>query len=260
MLTTIRNFRDFGGFRVPGGGRVTAGRLLRSAHPTDASDQDMAALGALSLSTIVDLRRPTERREQGDRRPPGFSGLVIASEDGDLGEAPHVEFMRGGDTSPAAIDAYLMGYYRSAPYVARHRDLFARTFEALQTTPGALLIHCTAGKDRTGLLVALIRTALGGDFKETLADYLATNAVALTPINMDKARESILTITGSTPNDDAVRAFVGVWGHHLEAAFDEIRSRSGSIDIYLAELGLDATARSRLRRNLIDDASWANGG
>ncbi len=152
----IDNFRDFGGF-AGRFGRVRPGRLFRSAHLAKASQADLRTLQTLGLAAVADLRRFTERERAPNRLPDGFSGLLIANDAGDRAEAPHIEFLRQGDLSDAAVERYLLAYYRQAPFEARHRDLFARVFAALGRLDGALLVHCTAGKDRTGLLAALVQ-------------------------------------------------------------------------------------------------------
>jgi protein tyrosine/serine phosphatase len=246
----IDNFRDFGGFATADGGRVRRGLLLRSAHLGAATDQDLARLDAVPVTVIVDLRRPSERERDPSRRSAGFRGQLIESDD-DGGQAPHLEFLRAGDLSPEAVEAFLLGYYRQAPFLDRHRDLFARAFAALDRAEGAMLIHCAAGKDRTGLLAAMIRTALGGRFDETVADYEATNQAMITPDRIVLAREKLQAILGRPPPEMIVNGFLGVWGRHLAAAFAEIEARCGSIEQYLDGLGGDAARRGRIARRLV---------
>ena len=249
-LQGIDNFRDFGGFAVGGGRMVRRGRLLRSAHPANATDHDLAVLAAIPVPVVVDLRRRAERRQAPSPRNALFSPLTIQNDEGD-GEAPHVAFLRGGDLSAAAVEAYLTGYYRNAFFEPRHRDLFARTFAVLADQDGAVLIHCTAGKDRTGLLAALIRTTLGGGWAETAADFVETNRHTLTPERRAAAMPGLTAMIGAPPSEAIQRAFLGVWPHHLDIAFAEIEARCGSLDAYLVSLGVDEGARRRLAQQLV---------
>ena len=73
----IDNFRDYGDYDTAAGRRIHPGRLLRSAHHARATDADLARLKALDVRTIVDLRRPGERRDQPSRRYEGFAGQVV---------------------------------------------------------------------------------------------------------------------------------------------------------------------------------------
>ncbi len=246
----IDNFRDFGGFSGRFG-MVRMGRLFRSAHLARASAADLAVLSGLNLAAVIDLRRPTEREGAPNRLPDGFGGLALASDDGDRAQAPHIEFMLQGDLSDAAVERYLVGYYEQAPFEPRHRDLFARAFAVLARPGAAILVHCTAGKDRTGLLAALIRRALGAHDDDVLQDYLATNAATLTPARIVRAHKELLALTGFEPSLATIDGFLGVASRHLQAAFAAIDRRGGGLEPYLASLGVDSAAAERLRRNLI---------
>ena len=197
-LTGVENFRDFGGAPSIFGGRVRMGRLFRSAHLAGASEPDIAELERLGVRTVVDLRRPTERRSQPSRWT-GFSGRLISTDEGDRAEGPHIEFLRQGDLSDAGVEAYLSDYYRRALFEPRHLAMFTGAFAALDEGDGALLIHCTAGKDRTGLLAALVQRALGVEWREIAADFLETNAVMMTPARRTRVAASLAPLVGASP-------------------------------------------------------------
>ena len=88
---------------------------------------------------------------------------------------PWWTFIRGCDLSEAAFRGYLLDYYTAAPFAPRHLDLFSRYFRALAEAEGPVLIHCAAGKDRTGVLAALTHSLAGVHRDDMLADYLLTN-------------------------------------------------------------------------------------
>ena len=224
VFAGVENFRDFGGAPSALGGRVRNGRLFRSAHLAGASEADIAALQRLGVRTIVDLRRTTERRTQPSRWT-GFPGRLVMSDDGDRAEAPHIAFLRQGDLSDAAVEAYLSGYYRDAPFEPRHAALFAGTFAALDEEDGALLIHCTAGKDRTGLLAALIQRALGVEARDVTADFLQTNTVMMTGPRRRRTAATLAPIVGGEPSEAILRGFMGVTASHLQIAFEAIDAR-----------------------------------
>ena len=104
-LEGVENFRDYGGYAVPGGRRIVRGKLWRSAHHGGATDADLAQIAGLDLAAVVDLRRPTERANQPSRRPGGFAGRVIDCDAGDQAEAPHVAFLRETDLSAESARA-----------------------------------------------------------------------------------------------------------------------------------------------------------
>ena len=246
----IDNFRDFGDVPTTGGGRVRTGRLFRSGHLAAATPVDIEALAQLGIATVVDLRRPTERARQPSRWL-HFPGRLIVSDAGDRAEGPHGEFLRAGDLSDAGVAAYLAGYYRAAPFEPSHLSLFADAFEALDRNAGAMLIHCAAGKDRTGLLAALILTALGVAPADVTADFMRTNAMMMTPERRRRVTASLQPIIGEAPSEAILTATMGVTAAHLDVAFDAIRSRTGSLEAYFGTLGADPARLGRIRAHLL---------
>ena len=252
-LEGVENFRDYGGYAVPGGLRVVRGRLWRSAHHGAATDADLARIAGLGLTAVVDLRRPTERANQPSRRPDGFAGRVIDCDGGDQAEPPHVAFLRETDLSAESARAFFLDYYRKAPFEPRHLELFGRYFEALDMGR-PVLIHCTAGKDRTGLLAALTHHLLGVDEADLLADFELTNRAARIETRLPQVTEAMTESLGRRPSETAVRAFLGVDRTYLAEAFGAIRREAGSVEAYLAGLGLDGARVEHLRRTWLEPA------
>jgi protein tyrosine/serine phosphatase len=237
---SIDNFRDFGGYAVRGGGRLRRGRLYRSAHHGRATDEDLGALAGLNLAVVVDLRRPDEREKEPSRRPPSFRGLIVENDLADGGDA-YQAFVMASELTSESMRAFLLNYYRRAPFEPRHVDLYRRYFAALGAGQGPVLIHCAAGKDRTGILAALTHHALGVHWDDALADYLLTNDPKRIEERAPVYAEHLAAITGRRPDAAAVRTALGVETAYLEAAFEEIRSRCGSLDGYLETvLGMGA--------------------
>jgi len=247
----IDNFRDYGDYATSAGRRVKPGRLYRSAHHARATEADLARLGDLGVATVVDLRRPGERRHQPSRRPAGAACVVVESDHDDGGEAPHITFLKTADLTEASGRAFMGEAYRRLPFEPPHLDLFTRYFRALADADGPVLIHCAAGKDRTGLLAALTHHLLGVSRDDMVEDYLLTNrAVTLEARAPDIARQ-LEAMTGRTASHGAVVAFLGVEPDFLEIAFRTIEDQHGSLDAYLeAALGVDAAMRDRIGERL----------
>ena len=246
----LDNFRDYGDYA--GGGRhVRVGRLYRSAHHARLTAPDIDALGKFGIETIVDLRRPGERRQQPSRRPTGFAGTVIESQHDDGRESPHITFLKTADLTPDSGRRFMTETYRNLPYDPAHIDMFGRYFAALGQTDGAVVIHCAAGKDRTGMLAALTHHLLEVGREDMMADYLLTNTAVDLEARAPSIARQLKAMTGRDAAHDAVVAFLGVEPAYLEAGIQAIEARSGSIDAYLTTvLGVDSALRDRISERL----------
>jgi protein-tyrosine phosphatase len=252
-LEGVDNFRDFGDYATAAGRRVHPGRLYRSAHHGQATDADLAAIAALNIAVIVDLRRGEERQRTPSRRHDGFAARLIENDGNEASSDPFVEFIKASDASEGAFRAYMASYYRGAPFDERHLDLFSRYFQALAEAEGPVLIHCTAGKDRTGILAALTHHVAGVHRDDIFEDYLLTNKVASFERRLPAVAQMIVELSGRTPTDGAVRTAVSVDSAYLETAFSVIEARNGSLDGYLEDaLGLTPDLRARVEARLVD--------
>lgn len=250
-LQGVENLRDYGDYAA-GLGRLKKGVLYRAAHQAEATDADLDALAALNIVTLVDLRRPNERERSPSRRWSGFSAEVIDNELGATGPDPWHEFLKSSDLSEGSIQAYMVEYYQRAPFKERHLDLFSRYFRALAQARGPVLIHCAAGKDRTGILAALTHHVAGVSDDDVIDDYLLTNDPARFERRGPKFMEIIHEMTGRTPTEGAVRAAMGVEAQYLAAAFAAMKDQYGSLDGYLEQaVGLDAEMREAVRAHIL---------
>ena len=248
----IENFRDFGDYGA-GERRIKQGVLYRAAHQAEATDADLEALAALGLAVVVDLRRPNERERSPSRRPQGFAALVIENDIGGEHDDPWHTFIKTSDLSTRAFNDYMVDYYREAPFVDRHVDLYSRYFQALATADGPVLIHCAAGKDRTGILAALTHHVAGVHEDDIFADFLLTNDPERFARRVPLMRQVIEDMTGRKATDEALTTALGVEQHYLETAFASIHDRHPSLDDYLEKvLGVDAKTRAAIEARILE--------
>jgi protein-tyrosine phosphatase len=243
----LQNFRDYGDYAGAAGRRVAAGRLFRSGHHADVSDADLAQLETLGVTTVVDLRRPSERRRQPSRRPANFTGQVIEAQVDDAGDAPHITFLKTADLTEESGHRFMVETYRRLPFDAAHVDLFSRYFRALADDTGPVLIHCAAGKDRTGVLAALTHLVLDVPHDDLMADYLLTNTAVDLEARAPEMARILETWTGRRASHGAVVAFLGVAPAFLDSALEAINHEHGSAEAYLRErLSVDSAMRDRI--------------
>ena len=248
---SIENFRDFGDYAA-GQRRLKSGLLYRSANQAMATEADLAKLAGLNLSVIIDLRRANEREKNPSRRWEGFAAQVIENDIGQDSTDEWATFIAGSDLTPGSFHAYMMDYYRQAPFQRRHIDLYQRYFQALAATEGPILVHCAAGKDRTGIICALTHHVAGVHDDDIVADYLLTNDPERLEKRLPMIRQVIVEETGRVADDAALMVAMRVEAEYLEEAFAVMRDQAGSLDGYLDDvLGLDADLRSRLQDRLL---------
>jgi len=252
-LEGVENFRDFGGYDTVEGRRLRRGLLFRSASHGKATDADLAAIAALNLAVVVDLRRKGERERDPSRRPDGFAGEVISNDIGEHEEDAWIAHISRSDLTEQSFRDYMFEYYRKAPFDPRHLDLYARYFLALERADGPVLIHCAAGKDRTGLLAALTHHVAGVHPDDALEDYLLTNDPVRMTRRLPQVMEAITALSGRAPSEAAVRVAMAVEADYLATALAAIAAAYGDVDGYLERgLGVDAARRETLRQKLLE--------
>jgi len=148
--------------------------------------------------------------------------------------------------NPTAADSMIMAMYKRTDHLSKK---YKPMFDQLLTleTDKALMFHCTAGKDRTGVGAALILYALDVSEEVIFQDYEATNFYRKN--GDEKMIKGMLAMGISEP---AARSVMAAKPEYLKAAFDAIKAQYGTIDAFLEkEIGLDAGRRKHLQSNLL---------
>ena len=251
-LSSTRNLRDLGGYATLDGRHVKGGLLFRSDNLGHLEGKDLERFAALGLKTIFDLRSVKERESKPTRFPPGSVPRVVEIPLFYQPLAPEImrRHILGGDLDEGDARRLMKESYRA--YALNYPAELSTLLRGL-AEPGVLpaLIHCTHGKDRTGVAVAVILRSLGVPQETVLEDYLLSNVFWESEAN----RLSCLAYGASffrTPREE-VRALLEVRPEYLEAAFTAINERYGSFATYLHEgLGIDSVTLERLRAALLD--------
>ncbi len=248
------NFRDLGGYTTCDGGRVRRGRLFRSQSLAQLSDADVDALHRLGVQLVCDLRSDGERRRAPNRLHPQFGGerLEIGI-DADL-RANGNPFLAAvmADPTPTAARGVMLSIYGDLP--GAFAPIWPRLIDGLlerQRLPA--LIHCTAGKDRTGFACALLLLALDVPRDEVYRDYLRTRELFPPEPAARELMAAFAARSGQPFELEVLLPFATVEVDYLDAALSAIERHHGGVDRYLQDVaGLDAARRGRLRALLVE--------
>jgi protein tyrosine/serine phosphatase len=247
----IHNLRDYGGYAVAGGGRVRRGLLFRSGQHMEASEADLDLIHALDIRTIIDLRGTSEREGFPCRRHPEFAAQVIAH-DGETSNSPPHEGGGGQiEMTPQKARERMLAVYTRMPVNPAMIAMFSRFFAALDERDGGSLVHCFAGKDRTGIAASLLLHVLGVHRDDQIAEFLRTNDAPTREILERQSLPRMLAHYGDI-DPQALHNLMGVQPEYIDTYFAEVTRDYGSVDAYLAaRLGVDEARKARLRERLV---------
>jgi protein-tyrosine phosphatase len=235
-LQGASNFRDLGGYPTADGRTTRWRQIFRSNHLGQLTAADIEIVRALGVRSAFDFRGVEERA----------AGVCVVNEiavhslpiEPTVVAALRAELARGGLTAPVALELMRESYRN---YVHHNTAGFRSLFGHLLEDRAPLVIHCTAGKDRTGFASALILHALGVSDDVIAKDYLLTN--------QHYKRDA----TAATDLPEDVRNAIGsVEASYLAAAFEAIAKDYGDLEAYLRDgLKLGATERSALKERYL---------
>ncbi len=250
-LTTVPNLRDIGGIMTTSGSRVRLGLVYRSEAVLDPDPVDADTLSRARIALICDLRGASERarapnhwwRSQGVR-------LVELDILADIrGSAAIWDELRTDPTFDGAFSTMTRVYRELPNAAAPHLGIVARE---VATGNLPVLIHCTAGKDRTGFLMAALLRLLGVSDAAIMEDYLAS-AGQLNQVVIDATHALAFHHVGKKLGNQALDALTGVDPRYLDTSFATITKHYGDFGFYLRRAaGLDENIIEAVKRQLLE--------
>lgn len=240
VLEGAGNFRDLGGYPAAGGRWVRWRRLFRSDALHRLTGADVLRLRhEIGLRAVIDLRSTAELRADG-------RGLL---------EAHPVRFHHVPlfDGAPVEAQSQAAGLTLADRYVLLAefaRPAIGRVLALLADAPEPVVFHCAAGKDRTGVVAAIVLTLLGVDDEAIVADYTATRERLDAVLEHLRASTGYRTMLDALPPDtlhaepDTMRSFL-----------QRFRAAWGDATRYASAAGVDAATLDRLRARLLEAAT-----
>jgi protein-tyrosine phosphatase len=249
------NFRDIGGYATQGGRTVRWGRVYRAGVLSYFTDRDHGTLHSLDVRAICDLRRAEEREREPSAWPHGVDQQRPAHLHWDDGtNTPTIRgFAASRPYTAAGMFDAMIDLYRALPEWMAPR--IRGFFDCIATGSVPVVVHCAAGKDRTGVAVAVLLRAIDVSQQTAIEDYLLTNEAGDFEQFLRNRHDTQLGLTDihhpllSMP-DDIRRVLFMAHADFLQAAFERIDALGG-LDRYLERtVGITAEQRAAVVKQL----------
>ncbi|WP_051209308.1 tyrosine-protein phosphatase [Butyrivibrio sp. WCD3002] len=223
LLETTLNTRDLGGYRIDGTENYTKyGRLIRSDVANYPSEKDIEFLKSNGITTIIDTRSSGEK----EKKPHGLTGL-----DGfDYYDIPIPE----GSGIPESVEAVPDSYYKIA-----HSAKIAEVFKTIAAAKYGVMFNCTAGKDRTGVVSAMILWLCGIRKSDIIYDYMRTKENNIPRFELIHKNFPELDMNIVIPNEN-----------NMIRLFEMLEDRYGTPEKYFESIGVSADIQNRIKEKL----------
>jgi protein-tyrosine phosphatase len=250
-LACCDNFRDLGGYETSDGRAVRWDRLYRTGDLSKLTRSDLEYLSQFDVKLVCDFRSDRERIASPDRTiddAPEILDLPVDQEGVDP-ELLRTKIRTGGLVA-LAVEQTMRDAYRA--FVTDYSEEWAAMFQRLVREENLpTVVHCTAGKDRTGYASALVLLALGVSEETVFEDYLSTNFYQQNFFRFVLRWIPLYSFFRTNPED--LLPLIEARREYLQVALDEIVASYGSIDAYFEQaLGLDAEMRAKLEHHFLD--------
>jgi protein-tyrosine phosphatase len=216
------NVRDLGGHRTTDGAETRFGEIVRADSVRQLSDRGWRAAVDYGVRTVVDLRMNAElEADPPAELPVDVQHLPFFYDDEEAFAEVEAASTAAADTTAGTRDVYLV-------FLERFRVNVAAAFAAVARAPdGAVVVHCMGGKDRTGLLVALLLHVVGVDDAQIAADY------ALSEERLRPRHETWLAEAGTEAERERIKRIAATPAESMLGVLAELERRYGSVEGYL---------------------------
>lgn len=232
VIKKVVNFRTTGNIRNTDGRTLKPGLFYRSGHLHQLQKKSFDKLRNLGIKEIIDLRNSKEIAQKPDHLPEGivYRNYSAFEDEGDqLDQAK--KLVLKGKVNGSDADQKMIDFYRE--YVTENPEIIKKIITEILESDHPVLYHCTAGKDRTGLITALILTILKFDRATVYNEYLLSNNYREALVKKRLGLANTLHFLYPKMDIQVLEKLSWVEKRYLDAAFDEIHKKYGSADEYI---------------------------
>ncbi|MDA0978943.1 MAG: tyrosine-protein phosphatase [Proteobacteria bacterium] len=244
------NLRDFGGYQTTDGRTIRRGQLFRCGTMAEIPEHAFDDFAGLDIGVICDLRGHDEVENSPTPDAEPFQCRIHIP----IWPGSSMQFQESARERQMTHEDFIEFMHQVTREIARdHVEAYKQLMRELVNTERGFLLHCSAGKDRTGFGAAIILTLLGVERETVVHDYLISNqARELVERTLRRMREN--AAERNMPEDideEVIRIFAGVREEYLLGAFEEIDRHYGGIHGYLEAVGITRAEEEHLKNRLL---------
>lgn len=228
LLDFTNNTRDIGGYAARDGGKTRCGAFLRSDIPQMLTDCDIAAIKAAGITDVIDLRSLDEV----NRLPCAFNDVEEINY--------HHYALNGNGRVPKSPDKVAESYME----IANGHESVANVMRIIAKSSGGVLYHCTAGKDRTGVLTAILMMLAGTSSEDIIEDYMQSEP------NLREITDKLCSMY-----DDLDKDVITPQRRYIEEFINLFTEKYGSADNYMEQIGLEQIEVNSIYKKLVTNVS-----
>jgi protein-tyrosine phosphatase len=251
-LENTINFRDLGGLKTKDGRTVRKGFIYRSDNLSKLETADFGRFSALRIATVYDLRTDHEIKGKEDHLPAGVRYMHTPVVQDNAGEIKGLKKrVLNGEISGQQAKEMTARFYADA--VTANIGSVKDIIKQITSSDQPVLYHCSAGKDRTGIISALILSVLNVDRQVIVDDFMASNYYRRGRAEKTLGKAKLGRVIKPKLNMDAVEILSTVDESFISATFNAIDSMYGGMEPFIEnELGIDKVARRVLIEKLTE--------
>lgn len=239
----VVNFRDIGGLKTTEGKMVRWGKIFRSDNLSMLRKSEFEKFNALQIKTVYDLRTPSEIVPKQDNLPDNvmYVQFPIVSDNGDLLSKMKSKVING-EISEQQSHEMMLNLYKTS---VTDNTLLKNLIHEIITSNEPVLYHCSAGKDRTGVVTALLLSILKVDRETIINEYLLSNYYRKQKVRSMLRKAGVATILKPHLQTKVIENFMSVDKDYIDAVFEVIDNQYGGIDNFIAnQLGINHAERT----------------